>query len=42
MGIVEENGPGASKFQLGARVVGGPWGVGTWAQYVVVKETSLV
>lgn len=25
-----------------ARVVSGPCGVGTWAQCVVVKETSLV
>ena len=40
--VVEKNGPGASKFRPGTRVVGGGWGVGTWQQFLVVKETQLV
>ncbi len=46
VGKVETNGPGASKYSEGQRVVGLPWpvmeGRGTWQQYVVVKEESLV
>lgn len=45
--MVESNGPGASKFKPGQRVVGFPWPLvdglrGTYQQYVVVKEASLV
>lgn len=40
------NGPGASKFAVGQRVVGAPWpveaGNGTWQQYMVVPESCLV
>lgn len=48
MGIVAENGPGASKFAVGQRVVGAPWpfygpGVqGTWAQFAVISEADLL
>ena len=45
-GVVEKNGPGASKFPAGARVVAAPWpvkeGRGTWQQYVAVPEAALV
>ncbi|KAK9828525.1 hypothetical protein WJX72_000585 [[Myrmecia] bisecta] len=43
---VERNGPGASKFKEGQRVVAAPWptfqGEGTWQQYVAVAEKHLV
>ncbi|KAK9829079.1 hypothetical protein WJX72_003772 [[Myrmecia] bisecta] len=43
---VERNGPGASKFKEGQRVVAAPWptfqGEGTWQQYVAVPEQHLV
>ena len=43
---MEENGPGASKFPKGTRVVAVPWGTfhgeGTWQQYVVVPEAALI
>lgn len=46
MGVVEENGPGASKYQAGQRVVGAPWpvekGNGTWQQFMAVREDRLV
>ncbi len=41
-----ENGAGASKYAVGQRVVGTPWpveqGNGTWQQFLVVPEDSLV
>lgn len=46
VGRVEENGPGASKFAKGTRVVAVPWGTfhgdGTWQQYTVVPEAALI
>ncbi|KAK9829316.1 hypothetical protein WJX72_005163 [[Myrmecia] bisecta] len=43
---VERNGPGASKFKEGQRVVAAPWptfqGEGTWQQYVAMAEKHLV
>lgn len=46
VGVVEENGPGASKYQAGQRVVGAPWpvekGNGTWQQFMAVREDRLV
>ncbi|KAK9808716.1 hypothetical protein WJX72_002434 [[Myrmecia] bisecta] len=46
VGLVDRNGPGASKFEVGQRVVAVPWraveGLGTWQQYVVVPESSLL
>lgn len=39
---MEEASASASKFKAGDRVVGTPFGTGTWAQYVGVPETSLV
>ncbi len=43
---VVKNGPGASKFQAGQRVIAVPWpqfqGEGTWQQYVSVAEENLV
>lgn len=46
VGVVEENGPGASKFAVGQRVVGTPFdtihgGSGTWQQYMLVGEGCL-
>eukprot|EP00887_Chlorella_sp_A99_P003043 scaffold9.g3043.t1 len=46
LGVVVENGPGASKFAPGQRVVGAPYpsvagGHGTWAQFLAVPEASL-
>ncbi|KAL4427444.1 hypothetical protein ABPG77_000733 [Micractinium sp. CCAP 211/92] len=46
-GTVVHNGPGASKFAPGQRVSGAPFdtvehGSGTWQQYIVAKESSLV
>ena len=45
VGKVELNGPGASKFPVGQRVVATPWpimaGNGTWQQYVVIRESVL-
>ena len=42
VGVVEENGAGASHFHVKQRVVATPWpsddGNGTWQQYVVVEE----
>ena len=46
--VVEENGPGASKFSQGTRVVGAgvgaaaSFGTGTWAQFISVPENDLV
>ncbi|KAL4427108.1 hypothetical protein ABPG77_001112, partial [Micractinium sp. CCAP 211/92] len=46
MGVVEQNGPGASRFKPGQRVVATPFdtltGQGTWQQYVVVPEEKLM
>lgn len=47
MGTVVSNGPGSSKFAPGQRVAGAPFdsvesGCGTWQQYIVAKESSLV
>lgn len=46
VGKVVENGPGASKFPIGTRVVAAPWnthpGDGSWQQYTVVPESVLV
>lgn len=46
VGKVVENGPSASKFAPGTRVVAVPWntftGDGTWQQYTVVPEDVLV
>jgi NADPH:quinone reductase-like Zn-dependent oxidoreductase len=39
---VEKSGPGASKFQPGQRVVAAGWAAGTWQDYVVQPEKSLV
>lgn len=39
---MEKNGPGASKFQPGQRVVAAGWAAGTWQDYVVQPEKSLV
>lgn len=45
VGKVELNGPGASKFPVGQRVVATPWpimsGNGTWQQYIVIPESVL-
>ena len=46
VGTVAENGPGASKFAVGQRVVGTPFdtvvdGSGTWQQYMAVSEACL-
>ena len=46
-GTVEACGEGAAKFSLGQRVVGAPFdsverGCGTWQQYMVTSEASLV
>lgn len=42
VGVVKENGAGASRFRVDQRVVAAPWpsnvGNGTWQQYVAVKE----
>lgn len=45
--MVEENGPGASQFAPGTRVVGVQFdtitgGSGTWQQYMVVSEGCLL
>ena len=46
LGVVEKNGPGASKFHPGQRVVSAAWGAatgnGTWQQYLAVPEQVLV
>ena len=47
MGTVEKNGPEATKFKVGQRVIGVPWpgaphGNGTWQQYYVAPEHLLV
>jgi NADPH:quinone reductase-like Zn-dependent oxidoreductase len=46
MGVVEDKGKDASKFEIGQRVVGVPWpaevGEGTWQQYVAVDESNLL
>lgn len=47
VGVVEENGSGASKYTVGQRVVGTPYssikgGSGTWQQYIVAKESDLL
>ena len=47
VGKVEKNGPGATKFKVGQRVVGVPWpgapeGNGTWQQFYVAPEGVLV
>ena len=46
IGKVVENGPAASKFPIGTRVVAVPWntfdGDGTWQQYTAVPEDKLV
>ena len=47
VGTVEKNGPGASKFKVGQRVVGVPLpgvaeGNGTWQQYHLAPEDGLV
>ena len=47
VGVVAENGAGASKFAVGQRVVGMPWetveaGSGTWQQFIVVGEACLL
>lgn len=47
MGVVADLGPGADKFEKGQRVFGLFWptrlsGEGTWQQYVVIAEKSLV
>ena len=47
MGVVEESGPGASKFVPGDRVTAAPFpsvpgGSGTWQQFVVAKESDLI
>ena len=44
---VEKNGPGATRFKVGQRVVGIPWpgvanGNGTWQQYYTAPEDVLV
>ena len=43
---MESNGEGASQFNKGQRVVSGNWGAydgnGTWQQYLVVPESSLI
>lgn len=42
VGVVKENGAGATCFRVDQRVVAAPWpsnvGNGTWQQYVAVKE----
>lgn len=46
VGKVVENGPAASKFPIGTRVVAVPWntftGDGTWQQYTAVPDDKLV
>ncbi|KAK9909308.1 hypothetical protein WJX75_000309 [Coccomyxa subellipsoidea] len=46
VGKVVENGPAASKFPIGTRVVAVPWntftGDGTWQQYTAVPEDKLI
>jgi NADPH:quinone reductase-like Zn-dependent oxidoreductase len=46
MGVVTKLGERVSAFQPGQRVVGFPWstkvGDGSWQQYVVVPEASLI
>jgi NADPH:quinone reductase-like Zn-dependent oxidoreductase len=42
VGVVEKSGPGASKFQPGQRVVAAGWAAGTWQDYVVQPEKSLL
>lgn len=46
MGVVENNGPGASRFKPGQRVTATPFdtakGQGTWQQYVVLPEEKLM
>ena len=39
---MEKSGPGANKFQPGQRVVAAGWAAGTWQDYVVQPEKSLV
>ena len=39
---MEKSGPGASKFQPGQRVVAAGWAAGTWQDYIVQPEKSLV
>lgn len=41
VGVVEELGPGAAKVKAGQRVVGVPFGKGTWQQVVAVSEDVL-
>ncbi len=46
VGKVVENGPSASRFPIGTRVVAVPWntynGDGSWQQYTAVPEDVLV
>ena len=46
VGKIEENGPSASKFKKGQRVIALGWGAlqgqGTWQKYIVVPEDQLV
>lgn len=46
VGVVEKQGPGASKYAPGTRVFGAPWdtksGNGTWCQYQVIDEKNLI
>lgn len=45
LGVVAENGPGATKFAVGQRVVGVPFsgsGQGSFQQYVALPESLLV
>lgn len=46
VGAVEATGASATKFQKGQRVIAAGWGAidgnGTWQQYKVVPESSLV
>ena len=39
---MEKSGPGAGKFQPGQRVVAAGWAAGTWQDYIVQPEKSLV
>jgi NADPH:quinone reductase-like Zn-dependent oxidoreductase len=40
-GVVEANGPGASRFQVGDRVMGALGGLGAYADFVVIAEEKL-
>lgn len=42
VGVVEQSGSGASKFQPGQRVVAAGWASGTWQDYIVQPEATLV